>query len=123
MSTPPEQRLAPDRPSWWVEPLTEPAHSGCAHCPTKPLTAPMDMVIAVGFGQAGVYCDGVEVWSELWAQHNDKPLWQVSDAESCAEVQQESDWRIVLHGPLNSAEYQRHAPGEWNLIRKGEGFA
>lgn len=95
--------------------------SGCLNCGPQPVTLPMTAWIAVGFGFAGVTRDGAAVYSEGGIP--DSEDWTAQDAEDEALKDPDHDWRIVYHGPLSEAEYQRHAAGEWVLISKGMGFA
>lgn len=95
--------------------------SGCLTCGPQPCTVPLDAVIAVGFGAAGVTRDGTEVWSESDAV--DGMMWDVQDAEDEALKDPDHDWRVFFHGPLSSSQYQRHSAGQWVLIEKGQGFA
>jgi len=48
-----------------LTPLTEPVSKGCLNCGTNHVVAPMDMLIAVGFGDARVTKDGETIYSEL----------------------------------------------------------
>lgn len=80
----------------------------------------MEATIAVGFGAAGVTKDGQEVWSESSA---DDGYWTLADAEREAAKDPNHDWRVFFFGPLSEAEYQRHGPRNWVLIKKGMGFA
>lgn len=95
--------------------------SGCLTCGPQPVIIPLEAVIAVGFGAAGVTRDGSGVWSECDAV--DGLLWEVHDAKDEALKDPDHDWRIFFHGPLSEAEYQRNAAGQWVLIKKGIGFA
>lgn len=94
--------------------------SGCLNCGPQPTMISLDAHIAVGFGYAGVTKDGAEVWSE---SNIDEDPWTVADAERAAAKDPDHDWRILFHGPLSEAEYQRHEANNWVLVRKGLGFA
>lgn len=96
--------------------------SGCLTCGPQPVTLPPDARIAVGFGAAGVTKDGVAIWEE--DTHADyEHCMTCAEAERTAALDPDHDWRIYYFGPLSEAVYQRHAPGEWVLIEKGQGFA
>jgi hypothetical protein len=98
-------------------------HIGCLSCSTAGYDrAPLDMWIAVGFGDAHVECDGKIVYDELNV-HDDDNFWTVADAEFAAASNPDHDWRIVKYGPLHGEVYQRHAVNEWVLIESNKGFA
>lgn len=96
--------------------------SGCLHCGPIAVTADMNMVIAVGFGSATVTRGAETVYSEQDLD-DEQGMWTVQDAEDAALLNPDHDWRIRLHGPLSSAEYQRHGADTWVLVARGEGFA
>lgn len=52
--------------------LDTPSHSGCLNCPSKPIRVEMNMVIAVGFGDAHAERDGEEVYREPGAYYGQK---------------------------------------------------
>jgi hypothetical protein len=85
-------------------------------------TLSMDSLLAVGFGDASVTKNGIAIYSENLANSQDE-FWQCKDAEAKALQDPENDWRIHFHAPLYEAHYQRHGPGHWVLIEKGDGFA
>jgi len=109
----------------WIklEPWEGPIHQGCMNCPPVERTAPMDMMIAVGFGVAQVTRDPELVWSEPRDPQSWDELWTTADAERAAAADPDHDWRILLDAPLRMREYQRHGPGEWVLVASGPGFA
>lgn len=80
-------------------------------------------VIAVGFGDAMLLRDGRAVWSEGDHCGPDGDLMTGAEAEQLAAADPDHDWRIRIYGPLCEAEWQRHGPGEWVQIARGEGFA
>lgn len=79
--------------------------------------------IAVGFGYAALHRDGKEVWSEQNGDYSDDELMTGAQAEAMAAEDPDNDWRIIMIGPLSERTYQRHAQGEWVLIKQGKGFA
>jgi hypothetical protein len=101
-------------------PPVEKIHVGCLTCSTAARIAPMDMLIAVGFGAAYVLCDDKPVYEEDSEFEN---MWTVQDAENAALADPDHDWRIVKHGPLHGETFQRHGPGEWVCVESNEGFA
>ncbi|MGB3203762.1 MAG: hypothetical protein WBB28_02100 [Crinalium sp.] len=82
--------------------------------------AEMDMILAVGFGQAEIRKDGNLVYEEPRDEENYKSL---SDFEKLARESPESDWTCHLNAPLWSAKWQRQGEDKWVLVEGGEGFA
>jgi hypothetical protein len=115
--------------TWTKLPPLDGKPNPCAHCPPILPTIALDAIIAVGFGDAHVECDGEEVWREPASPPDEGSedeaveYWEVRDAEIAAAADPDHDWRIVLYGPLHGEVYQRHGPGEWVLVEKNEGFA
>lgn len=98
---------------------------GCLHCGYQYDVAPMDMLIAVGFGMAAVKKDGKYIYNEMDLA-DDAPeteYWTTQDAENEALKDPDHDWRIILDAPLSMREYQRQDTGKWVLVKKGRGFA
>lgn len=95
-------------------------HQGCLNCPPVERVAPMNMLIAVGFGYAAVTRGSKVVFRE---KPNDDDLHYLEEFEAMAAKDPDHDWRVVLNAPLRSRTYQRHGPGKWVLIESGEGFA
>lgn len=81
--------------------------------------APLDMMIAIGFGSAVVTHDGKTVLD------GDRALgWlRVRDAEKRAKRDPRGCWQIHIDGPLWSAVWERKRPGKWVCIEAGRGFA
>lgn len=94
---------------------------GCGMCGYQYDVAPMNMLIAVGFGVANVKKDGVIIYDENCVE--DENFWTVQDAENEAKKDPDHDWRILLDAPLSMREYQRQGENRWVLVRKGMGFA
>ena len=109
----------------WVkmEPYEGKIYQGCLNCPPVQRLAPMDMVIAVGFGSATLTKDGQVVYSEPQRSCEEDEFWTVAMAEAEALKDPDHDWRITMFAPLRDREYQRHGPGQWVLIASGMGFA
>ena len=93
-------------------------NGGCLNCGYQHRTLPMDSLIAVGFGYAGVTKNGKEIYNE-----NGDELWTVQDAENEALKDEDNDYRIHLVAPLSERHYQRQGKNNWVLYEKGMGFA
>jgi hypothetical protein len=105
-----------------LEAPVDPGHRGCLSCPAPQRMLAMDRRIAVGFGAAYLTRDGLEVFSESYGMDYED-CWSVQQAEDAAREHPESDWRIVLHGPMHGETYQRHGDGQWVCIESNNGFA
>lgn len=101
---------------------SEELHIGCACCSTAARVAPMDMIIAVGFGSACVTKNGELVYHEQGVE-NDDDYWTVQDAENAALKEPDCDWRIEKFAPLHGETFQRHGNGLWVCIESNKGFA
>lgn len=106
-----------------LPPYTGEVHQGCLCCPPVEAKAPMGMIIAVGFGDARVTRDGDTIFDENNAPETDEDYHSLQEFEDMAMLNPDCDWRVILHAPLRSREYQRHDVGTWVLIKSGEGFA
>lgn len=96
---------------------------GCLNCGRLIQQAPMDMLIAVGFGEAKVTKNGETVYSELNCHEDTEKFWTVQDAENEALKDPDHDWRIILFAPLRGKTFQRHGDGNWVLVEENMGFA
>ena len=96
-------------------------HAGCLNCSTAALIAPMDMVIAVGFGSAIVTKNGELIYDE--SSISGENYWNVQDAENLAVIEPDCDWRIEKHGPLHGETFQRQGDGLWVCVKSNQGFA
>jgi len=94
---------------------------GCLNCGATKTQLCGDSRIAVGFGAAYLSRDDETVWYEAGQEWEE--CMTVSEAESLARADPDHDWRIVLHGPLRGATYQRQAEATWLLIETNMGFA
>lgn len=108
--------------TWERKPAIKGAMGPCLCCGVAASFFPPDGLIAVGFGYAGLECDGQNLYAEDSRDDNAR-IMTGEEAERIAANGPDADYRIVLHGPLRSRVYQRHAPGQWALIEQGEGFA
>lgn len=106
-------------------PTIDPKHNPCLHCPDPSKVLSPDHVIAVGFGDAHLECDGKILWDEN--QMGDDADWEdfmtCASAEQMAAADPDHDWRIVLHGPLHGETYQRQGVANWLCVEQNEGFA
>jgi hypothetical protein len=105
------------------DPIVEGGGNPCFNCPPIPTQAPMSKVVAVGFGEAAVYRDGVRVIDGEERIRNDEELLTFGDVEEMAIHDPVHDWRIVLNGPLHGETYQRQGPGVWLCVERNDGFA
>lgn len=101
----------------------EDIHIGCPCCSTTAKIAPLDMVVAVGFGSAFVTRDGDITYDgeQAWKK-GEEPL-TVRDIEAIAKADADHDWRIVKSGPLHGETFQRHGDDTWVCVESNEGFA
>jgi len=97
-------------------------YQGCASCTTAARIAPMDMLIAVGFGSACVTKNDEFIYDEQGVE-NDDDYWTVQDAENVAKLDPDCDWRITKIGPLHGETFQRQGDNNWVCIESNEGFA
>jgi hypothetical protein len=96
-------------------------HVGCLNCSTAAIVAPMDMLIAVGFGSATVTKDGELVYDEM--SISGENYWTVQDAENLAIKEPDCDWRINKEGPLHGETFQRQGDNNWVCVESNRGFA
>jgi hypothetical protein len=82
--------------------------------------APMDMLIAVGFGLAQITKGTRVIFEE---QDDPENYHYLSEFEAMAQRDPEHDWRCTLQAPLNGREYQRQGRKKWVLIEVNPGFA
>lgn len=110
-----------------IKPYQGTIHHGCLNCGGTPEIAPMDMLIAVGFGYAAVLRDSEEVYREdinaMLGSEDEEPWPTLEKYEAMAAADPDHDWRVSLQGPLRGREYQRHDTGHWVLIESNQGFA
>lgn len=99
----------------------EDIHIGCLTCSSAASIAPMDLLIAVGFGMADVTRNGEVVYEESEIHNNN--YWTVQDAENIAAQDPNNDWRITKHGALHGETFQRQGENLWVCIESNRGFA
>ena len=96
--------------------------AGCLNCGYNHGVLPLDTVLAAGFGSCNVSKDDEFVYNESPNVEWDKaPTLQVY--EDLAALDPDHDWQVAFYLPLRETVHQRHAPGQWVLVREGEGFA
>lgn len=103
-----------------VEPYQGVVYQGCLNCQPVETIAPLDMIIAVGFGSAEITKDGEPIF---WEKSDDDDFHHLAEFESMAMEDPDHDWRADLQGPLRGRTYQRHDVGKWVLIDSNMGFA
>jgi len=80
----------------------------------------MDQILAVGFGDVLLTCDGELIYDE---PREEKDWWDASRAEELALSNPYHDWQIQFVAPLYGSTYQRQGAQHWPLIKKDMGFA
>ena len=102
--------------------MDEPTIIICGNFSKVGEVAPMDMIIAVGFGLACVKRGRKVIWQE---KNDDEDFRSLSEFEAMAKAdnKRKHDWRVILDAPLSYREYQRQGDDKWVLIRTGQGFA
>lgn len=95
--------------------------TGCLNCGVANDTLPLDALIAVGFGDAHVSCDGEIIYQE--PMRAGSRLRTLRTFENKAAKDPDHDWRVVLDGPLHGETYQRQGPAHWVLVERNQGFA
>lgn len=98
-------------------------HIGCLNCSTAASVAPMDMIIAVGFGAAYVTKNGQIVYDGEGDRNANGVAKTVEEVEAMAAEEPDNDWRIVKDGPMHGETFQRHGPGQWVCVMSDRGFA
>lgn len=68
-------------------------------------TMGMERLLAVGFGDVSVTCDGRRVYSENEVKNEE--FWIGQNAEAAANSDPNHDWRVHFIAPLYEAVYQR----------------
>lgn len=105
-----------------LPPWTGRIHQGCLNCPPVAETAPMDTIVAVGFGYAAITRDGEVVYSEP-LNATGLRFRRLCSFEKKAARDPHHDWRLIFHAPLRSRTYQRHGDKLWVLVDSNQGFA
>jgi hypothetical protein len=103
-------------------------HPGCRKAPSIP--AKLDLSEPLKSDTSAlmvcqVMLDGEDVHGPFtsWLQdRTERPIRRLSDVESIARRYAHQEWLIKFVQPLQSMVYQRHADGQWNLVRVGTGM-
>jgi hypothetical protein len=101
------------------KPYKDKIHQGCMNCPPVESIAPMDTIVAVGFGDAHISKDDKIIFDE---RRGEEPH-ELKEFEEMAQQDPDHDWRLVLYAPLRGRIYQRHGKEKWVLIESNMGFA
>lgn len=96
--------------------------SGCGNRGHRPDEFPCDGIVAVGFGTAGLFCDG-ELVIDGEARAMDDNFLTGAECERIAAADPDRKWEIELFGPLSGATYARQRDGRWIVTERNEGFA
>ena len=93
---------------------------------TRPAEFARDSVVAVGFGRAALYRDGlVVIDGEHRLNLDENNLLTGAECEALAARDPDHVWEIVIDGPLSGAVYRREGReiGRWVCIKQTGGFA
>lgn len=82
-------------------------------------TAPLDMLICVGFGTAQILKDEVIFFDEEMSEE----IESLQKFEDIAKESPNSNWQCVMEAPLWDATWERNNKGQWVCIKSGIGFA
>ena len=107
--------------AWSKLPPVDAGHNPCLNCPDPFNILEMDSLVAVGFGDAHLECDGKMILNGEAPDRED--FLTVQECEDIAAEDPDHDWRIVKFGPLHGEVYQRHDTAQWVCIERNEGFA
>lgn len=108
-------------PRWKAKPKYEGViHQGCLNCPPVQEIAPLDTLVAVGFGCAMVTCGEKVVFME---RPDSDDFHYLSEFEEMAKLDPNHSWQLTLEAPLRGRTYQRQGEGRWVLIDSNQGFA
>lgn|SRR6478752_1272077 len=95
-------------------------HQGCLCCPPVEEIAPLDTVVAVGFGCAMVQCGSKVIFAE---GPNDEVFRTLAEFEEMAQKDPDHSWLLILEAPLRGRTYQRQDVNKWVLVDSNMGFA
>ena len=98
-------------------------HIGCLNCSTAALQAPINMMIAVGFGGAYVTKNGKIIYNGEQDYSKRGKAKTVRSFENIARKESNADWRIVKDGPMHGETFQRQGKNKWVCIESNQGFA
>jgi len=103
-------------------------HPGCRNAPGIPTRLDLRESLASDTSalmSCQVLLDGEDVHGPFtsWLQdRTERPIRRLADVESIAKRYAHQEWLIKFVQPLQSMVYQRHADGQWNLVRVGTGM-
>ena len=101
----------------------EDIHVGCLNCSTAAKKAPMNMLIAVGFGSALVFRDNEIFYDGESDYQKTGKCKSLQDIENEAKNDPDHDWCLEKYGPLHGETFQRQGDEEWVCIESNPGFA
>ena len=90
--------------------------------------APLDMYIAVGFGDAQILKDGKVIYDGE-TEDDESEIKQLSEFEAIAQSDPNHNYQCFLNAPLWSARWERHdwylfmRSGDWQVIEESDGKA
>lgn len=114
----------PDHRPWFLPPVTKDnLHTGCLCCSTAAMIAPLDMIIAVGFGVAQAWKGDELIYSEAHSDEDEVEYMTVGELEKLADADPEHDWRIIKYGPMHGETFQRQGKDKWVCVESNQGFA
>jgi len=109
--------------SWEKLPPAKKIYIGCLNCSSACEQAPMNMLIAVGFGDSYVSMDGERIYTEPCNPQSEDEYKTVQFFEDLARLDPDHDWRIHKYGPLHGEVFQRQGDNLWVCIESNQGFA
>jgi len=101
---------------------------GCGNAPAIPTTLDLNESLesdTTALMTCQVLLDGEEVhgWWKSWLEARfGRRIRRLADVERIAQSYAHQEWLIKFVQPLQSMVYQRHADGQWNLVRVGQGM-
>lgn len=100
-------------------------HGGCGRADHAgvPLTLPLDLVLREDPGSYTMVQVRIDNQDHLPDALRVDGRCSVAWLEAQAQRRPQHDWRIIFTEPLQHFVYQRHAPGQWNLVHVGGGYA
>jgi hypothetical protein len=96
---------------------------GCLSCSSACLKAPMNMQIAVGFGDAFVTKNGKVIYDGEKDLRERGKARTVKYFENLARKEPKADWRIIKYSPLHGEIFQRQGKNNWVCVKSNKGFA
>jgi hypothetical protein len=103
-------------------------HPACGNAPAIPTRLDLRESLASdtsAFMSCQVLLDGEDVHGPFssWLEGTtNRRIRRLADVEAIAKRYAHQEWLIKFVEPLQSLVYQRHADGQWNLVRVGTGM-